>query len=601
MIYYPSQLKKSSTFRNFYFMKLFATILTAVGLCLAAAGEEKMPKSRYIDLMEKVLSAYSNEHILRYYNDVQTNGLKEHGFPRLTADIGILIAHGRRTDLKDQFVKMMDLCCREIPAQNIAANEFTIKEMVFVILELEKHQTFPAEQIARWKNAMKEVELEKCYRNWARQVDSKVNNWAAFTMTSEWMRYYIKAAELDQEFIDRQAAALWQYVDCNGMFRDPNEPMVYDMVTRGLFAVMLHFNYRGKYAEMWDDALKRTGLLNLKMLSVNGEIPYGGRSNQFLHNESHSALLMEFEAVRYAKLGDMKKAAQFKAAAKRSLDNMAMWLEQKPINHVKNAFPRSTQYGCENYAYFDKYMITAASFLYVAYLFCDENIPVGELDHITGDTWQTSEHFHKLFMRAGDYFAEYDYRADYKYDSSGLGRLHYRNAPGTIALSTPGTDKPGYTINAKNAVAFAIAPEVMHNGKWLSGADAAASHKIVKHGSQGESAFAVINCTWQDNVSVQSTYKLDKNGMLITVEGKDAVGLMLPAFEFDGKVNPAIANDGKTLTVTYKNYVCIYQAVNGTIRDTGRRGYNRNGHYKLFRAEGSKSLTVRITIQPVAQ
>ena len=48
-------------------MKFLATILTAVGLCLAAAGEEKMPKSRYIDLMEKVLSAYSNEHILRYY------------------------------------------------------------------------------------------------------------------------------------------------------------------------------------------------------------------------------------------------------------------------------------------------------------------------------------------------------------------------------------------------------------------------------------------------------------------------------------------------------------------------------------------------------
>ena len=53
-----------------------------------------MQKSRYIDLMDTVLSAYTDEHIERYCNDVKNHGLKEHGFPRLTADIGILIAHG---------------------------------------------------------------------------------------------------------------------------------------------------------------------------------------------------------------------------------------------------------------------------------------------------------------------------------------------------------------------------------------------------------------------------------------------------------------------------------------------------------------------------
>ncbi|MBQ6596267.1 MAG: hypothetical protein IJH79_01830, partial [Lentisphaeria bacterium] len=73
-----------------------------------------MEKERYIDIMEKVLSAYTTEHIDRYYNDVKTGGLKEHGFPRLTADIGILIAHGRRTDLKERLAQMMDLCCDEM-------------------------------------------------------------------------------------------------------------------------------------------------------------------------------------------------------------------------------------------------------------------------------------------------------------------------------------------------------------------------------------------------------------------------------------------------------------------------------------------------------
>ena len=51
-------------------------------------------KERYINLMEKALSAYTDEHILRYLSEVKENGLKEHGFPRLTANIGILISHG---------------------------------------------------------------------------------------------------------------------------------------------------------------------------------------------------------------------------------------------------------------------------------------------------------------------------------------------------------------------------------------------------------------------------------------------------------------------------------------------------------------------------
>ena len=54
--------------------------------------------------MEQVLSAYTDEHIRTYFNDVKTNGLTEHGFPRLTANIGILIAHGRRKDILSLFI-----------------------------------------------------------------------------------------------------------------------------------------------------------------------------------------------------------------------------------------------------------------------------------------------------------------------------------------------------------------------------------------------------------------------------------------------------------------------------------------------------------------
>ena len=50
-----------------------------------------MMKERYIALMERTLSAYTDDHIREYFARVQAEGLTEHGFPRLTANIGILL------------------------------------------------------------------------------------------------------------------------------------------------------------------------------------------------------------------------------------------------------------------------------------------------------------------------------------------------------------------------------------------------------------------------------------------------------------------------------------------------------------------------------
>ena len=90
--------------------------------------------------------------------------------------------------------------------------------------------------------------------------------------------------------------------------------------------------------------------------------------------------------------------------------------------------------------------------------------------------------------------------------------------------------------------------------------------------------------------------------MQIDLTGQGTIGLMLPAFLFDGAEKCAIENSGSTLTVKYRNWVCRYQLERGeVIRDTGRTGCNRNGHYKLFRAEGKNILTVRIEIFPADQ
>ena len=53
-----------------------------------------MSREIYLDLMERVLGAYSSEHIDSYTRDTERDGIREHGFARLTANIGILLAHG---------------------------------------------------------------------------------------------------------------------------------------------------------------------------------------------------------------------------------------------------------------------------------------------------------------------------------------------------------------------------------------------------------------------------------------------------------------------------------------------------------------------------
>ena len=99
---------------------------------------------------------------------------------------------------------------------------------------------------------------------------------------------------------------------------------------------------------------------------------------------------------------------------------------------------------------------------------------------------------------------------------------------------------------------------------------------------------------------MKSAYRLSEDGLQIDLEGQGAIGLMLPAFQFDGTEKGVIENSGKVLTVKYRNWVCRYRTENGTIRDSGNTGYNRNGHYKLFRAEGNDRLTVKIDIFPAS-
>lgn len=550
-------------------------------------------KDRYIMLMNKTLSAYSNEHIKAYFDSVKREGLTEHGFPRLTSNIGILISHGLREDLYHSFCEMMDFCCESIPKVK-AANDFSVREIIFCLMALEERNTVPEEKLNEWKQKLATIDPESCYSKFAKQPTDKVNNWACFTAVSEYMRHYIGLCD-SLEFIDIQIASQLQPFDENGMYRDPNNPMVYDLVPRDLFSMLLHFGYRGKYYEEIDRYLKKAGLLTLQMQSVSGEIPFGGRSAQFLYTEALLAIVSEYEARRYAAESDFETASKFKKAVEKAIDNIEMWLERKPIGHVKNYFPLESRYGCEKYAYFDKYMITVASYLYCAYLLCDDSIPESQDFKTEPYVFSTSEHFHKSFLYSNGYFLEFDTAADRHYDASGLGRVHKDGAPSAICLSLPCTATPKYKIDIEDAVDLSLCAGADIKGKLHFATDESAYYEVISLSCDDHAGYADVCCTLFGEKKLQTKYMVDENGVSISVSGDGRIAHMIPAFCFDGEEETKIAHDEHQLTVEYRGWVCRY-TTDGIVCDTGKIACNRNGHYRVFRADGEGELSLHIEI-----
>ena len=192
-------------------------------------------KERYLDLMEKALSAYSREHIIRYFDEVRKNGLTEHGFPRLTANMGILAAHGRRRDLLPLFIEMMDFCCTWIPRVK-AANDFSVREIICCLRELDRSGIPEKAQLDRWREKLAAIDPWKCYTVTAKTPEDPVRNWALFTAVSEYFRQEYGLCR-SEEFIDLQIASQLKWFDENGMYMDNahsrfHQPTVYDMVPR---------------------------------------------------------------------------------------------------------------------------------------------------------------------------------------------------------------------------------------------------------------------------------------------------------------------------------------------------------------------------------
>ena len=571
--------------------------MCAVGLATAdafAAGAF-VTKNEYLDLVEAAVAAYDDAHIAEYVADADANGVQEHGFPRLAANIGVLVASGRMQDRRDLFRRMMDICCRDAKKGPMKkeGNEFSVKELVAAVQDVERAGLFDKSVTDAWRRDFAAIDPWRCYRVKPQVGNTERSyNWCVFGCASEQARI-AEGLDGNVAHIEKYVSDQMRWFDANGMYKDPDQPAVYDLVTRLQFMAVLHFGYNGPSRAALEAMLDKAAEPTLSMLSACGEIPYGGRSNQFLHNHTFYAAVCEWYAARFRAKGDEAQAVRFRLAAREAVDALREWLDLRPMRHIKNFYPlegteRGSGIGCEGYAYFNKYMVTMGSWARLGWMLSDDSLrppTAQERDqaaHKPPLCFATTPDFHWVFLRAGDYSAQFDYNADWHYDCDGLSRIQRRGAPATIFMSVPCAKKPGpgYKLEHPNAETFSMMPVGVQ--------------KLVPAGC-GQDAVSAW-ASWKAG-EMDWKCRLTEKGLSSTLTGPGSVALSLPAFAFDGARETEIVPDGKTLAIRYRGWTCTY-TTDGVITDTGKTFYNRNGRYRAFEARGDKSLKVDVAITP---
>ncbi|MBR4868225.1 MAG: hypothetical protein IKU10_03630 [Clostridia bacterium] len=563
-------------------------------------------KNYYLDVIEKAVNCYSDERLQQWLAENRETGIQEHGFLRVVALLGVMIAKGRMLHRKELFLQMMTFCC-DTMAHGKGGNDFGVKEILYTLREVK--DCVPDQLYARWIDGMKGLDPLKNYACLAKDEIHCPGNWAVFNMAGEAVRANMGLCDTT-EYFNRQIPCQLTRFDQNGCYRDPHEPMLYDAITRNQFSVMLFEGYDGTYAQQIDQLLKQGELFSLMTQSARFEFPFGGRSNQMVFNEFVLATCFEYAARRYKSQGDMNLAGVFKRAARLAALATDRFMTQSPAKHVKNSFPWNSIFGGEGYGYYDKYMITVGSNAYMAYLFADDEIEERVCPaEIGGYTLSSSEYFHKFFAAAGGYSLEFDTQGNQQYESTGLGQIHKSGLPGELLSSLPFSPAPGFCITddcftsyeelqlnwanipkLTNPSAFSMCSAVvLPDGQRIGICDIPAdrlTHQVtVETESPDHVVFVMEYRSDLLPCPIYERYTLCENGVTIAVSANLPTGYSLlylfPQIITDGKERGKVTQREQTLSLSYREHQVVTEH-NGTARDTKLDYRNRNGIYRGY-------------------
>ena len=398
---------------------------------LAGLPQEESPGLSvgwYLDLMERILEEYDLDDLGKAEEDIQS-------FSRIVSTLAVLLHQGRKQQLVPLWQDLMNQACAALPAcRGDAKLDFSVKELTLAYQLMKEYDTN-----GDWAKSLSSVQIiDYVYQTGDRHNINLYNVAGEVLRTRQGL---CDSREYISKCLDLQLAKL----DENGMYPDnfPGEhnPVLYDLAAR----VQL------QWAEAWGDyefgdSLRRGGIWSLMTQSPTGQIPYGGRSNQYLFNETLFASMMEYEAGKQAEAGNFALAGRMRRSARLAAESVQTFLERH--SHNRNLFSDPSA-GCEEYGYFKKYMISAAAFLIGAVLFAREEIPEMICPcQAGGYVLSSGARFHQVFACCCGYGIQLDANGDPEYDATGLGRVHRAGAPAALGLSLPFAAQPHYTLPA---------------------------------------------------------------------------------------------------------------------------------------------------------
>ena len=428
----------------------------------------------------------------------------------------------------------------------------------------------------QWYEALSSVRPETAYTLERKiQSQSRATNYEAYAAVAEWIRHCMGLADR-RDYVDRSIEVNLPWFTSHGLYRDPNDPCLYDLSVRQNVSELLQYGYDGPWADTLNELTRRGGLTMLLMLSPNGWAPYGGRSNLFVHNEAMVAYVAEFEAKRWRDLGHARIAGAFKHVARRAAMAAEPYLFDVPLRSTKNRFDPSTKYGRDtSYGEYAVYSLLAASLFARAYLVADDSIPeaaapVGS----RGTLLHLYPEFHRTFAACGDTQVQMDTRAQPGHDATGIGRFHRQGVPEALGLSLSIPAKPSFiTGEAVPGRAAAIGPAWRGSGgPWetlaecsddqvagvecdaLEVSDRAVRWRVA-HSLSGMAARGVVQ-----------TFTLTEGQLHLTVEvdgDPDETAIEVPCLHFDGETQAELVLSGPTGACVRCGGSCLKVAVPG--------------------------------------
>lgn len=548
--------------------------------------------SLYQDIAEKIVRTAANwvDETGRVLDPV-TGEEWAQTTPRFASAVAPLIKAGRCVDLLDICVRCLDRSTQDIVSGAGRAHDFWPRDLVLAIDCISNR--VPVKKVETWKKRLNDYDPQDRYSVvTSKLAPEKMHNFAIYSLTGEQMKHTLGVGN-SLEFVEAHLETQVNRFTSLGMYRDPFCPMTYDLTVRQNLVLLMLYQYSGAHLPEVSEWLRRGALTQLFFQSTTGEMPFGGRSNQFHILEGMFCCISEYVAKQYAKSGEMALAGSFKRAARKAAAATTRWvLDAEPFRHIKNMFPPAKLHGCDHYGLVSSYGLLAANLFALTGLIADDSIPerAAPID-VGGYVLPILDDFHRIWATCGDYHIQIDTAGQPQYDATGLARFHHRDFPSEAGLSMGFTRDPRYTVvePAANAC-FAIGPAWMENGEFVSLANLQPQPpelKIIRE----DSTVVQFQLTYSMSETVQEVYELTAHGLSYHVSvAEGPIRVTLPVILTDGSAKSEIHLDGNLVVVKYRGVQYIVKAVNAetTAQRKKQRLPNRNGIYDLIVFENLK-------------